>query len=297
MLEQQSFLTPSFFDGSVYYNNSKLSTEGIQLFKTIIWNYYHTHGRTFPWRQTYDPYAIVVSEVMLQQTQTYRVEPKYKAFMHELPTFNALAQAEQRDVIRLWQGLGYNRRALGLQKLAYIITHEFNGVLPQNPLILETLPTIGKATACSVSTFAFNTPTVFIETNIRAVFIHTFFGATATAVHDKELLPLIEQTLDQENPRLWYYALMDYGVMLKKTFKNPSRKSKHHTQQSRFEGSDRQIRGTILKLLTQYNQLSHRELIELLCDLLKCEQERAEKIVYIMQKEQFIKYNKSYYFI
>lgn len=300
MLDQQQILfnTEAIFDGTRYYQNGSLAHDGIIAFKEAIWHYYNINGRQFPWRQTTNPYNIVVSEVMLQQTQTYRVEPKYLAFIQELNSFAALANAEQRDVIRLWQGLGYNRRALGLQKLAFIIEQDFDGQLPNDPVILETLPTLGHATARSVATFAFNTPTTFIETNIRAVFIHTFFGTQhTTAVHDKELMPLIEQTLDTSNSRTWYYALMDYGVMLKKLFKNPSRKSKHHTQQSKFEGSDRQIRGTILKLLTAHTTLSHQGLIFLLCQSLNCEQERAERILATMQHEQFLKTKNNYYFL
>lgn len=300
MLDQQHtiFSIETIFDGTKYYQDRSITSDGIVAFKEAIWHYYNYNGRQFPWRQTANPYNIVVSEVMLQQTQTYRVEPKYLAFIQELDSFAALANAEQRDVIRLWQGLGYNRRALGLQKLACIVDRDFNGQLPQDPLVLETLPTLGHATARSVAAFAFNTPTTFIETNIRAVFIHTFFGVNcATAIHDKELVPLIEQTLDTHNSRLWYYALMDYGVMLKKLFKNPSRKSKHHTQQSKFEGSDRQIRGAILKLLTAHTTLSHQELMLLLCQTLNCEQERAERILNSMQQEQFVRAESNYYFL
>ncbi len=219
-------------------------------FQKLIWDYYRANRRDFPWRNTSDPYKIVVSEIMLQQTQTYRVEPKYQAFIAALPSFQALASAPLQKVLSLWQGLGYNRRGLALKKIAEKVMAEYDGKLPNDPTILETFPGIGPATARSICAFAFNRADTFIETNIRAVYIHHFFTDT-TKVRDKELLPLIEKTLDQENPREWYWALMDYGVMLKKLHPNPSRRSTHHAKQSKFSGSNRELRGQVLKALTE----------------------------------------------
>jgi A/G-specific adenine glycosylase len=196
---------------------------------------------------------------MLQQTQTYRVAPKFEIFIQNFPTFQALAQAPLQDVLAAWQGLGYNRRALALHVIAQRVVVEHGGVLPNDPEILVTFKGIGPATASSICAFAFNRPTVFIETNIRSVFIHSFFKGH-DKVEDKELLPLIQVTLDHENSREWYYALMDYGVYLKKEKGNPSRKSKHHTKQSKFEGSDRQVRGAIVRAVTRYGELSERDL-------------------------------------
>jgi A/G-specific adenine glycosylase len=186
----------------------------------------------------------VISEIMLQQTQTYRVEPKYQAFLAALPTIQDLAHADLRTVLTLWQGLGYNRRGKFLHMLAQEVMRKHEGVIPDTPELLVQLPGIGKATAGSICAFAFNKPTVFIETNIRTVFLYHFF-AGQQGVDDRELFPLVAATVDQENPREWYYALMDYGVHLKKSLPNPSRSSKHHVIQSKFEGSDRQIRGAI----------------------------------------------------
>lgn len=226
----------------------KLTSTQIKNFQTKIWNYYLQHGREFLWRQTITPYYVVVSEIMLQQTQTKRVAEKFPEFIKKFPNFKTLAQASTAEVIVTWQGLGYNRRALYLRSLAQIITEKYKGKLPPNPEKLVTLPGIGKNTAGSIIAFAFNKPTVFIETNIRSVFLHEFF-AKQTAVSDADLLPLIERAVSKENPREWYYALMDYGVMLKKSNKNPSRASKHHTKQSKFIGSKRQIRGEVLRRL------------------------------------------------
>lgn len=239
----------------------QLTQQKVTIFQELIWTFYKKNNRHFVWRKIHDPYYIVVSEVMLQQTQTFRVIDKFNQFITELPTFEALAQAPLSTVLSLWQGLGYNRRARYLKKIAKIVVNDYNGTLPQLPDILVKFPGIGPATAASICCFAFNSPVVFIETNVRAVFIHEFF-ADRDNIHDNELIPLIKQTLDNNDPRQWYYALMDYGVHLKKIHKNPSRKSKHHHKQSQFEGSDRQIRGTIVKLLLKYHQLSTQELLE-----------------------------------
>lgn len=220
-----------------------------QDFIETIKQFYVLNKRHFLWRDNDDPYHVFISEVMLQQTQTHRVINKFVEFVERFPTFQVLAKAPLVDVLATWQGLGYNRRGKFLHQAAQKIVAEHGGVLPDNTALLEDLPGIGPATACSLAAFAYNRPTVFIETNIRAVFIHFFFH-DRTDVHDKEIFPLIEATLDRQNPRQWYYALMDYGVMLKKKMVNPSRRSKHHTQQSKFEGSDRQIRGAIVRLLT-----------------------------------------------
>lgn len=257
--------------------------EQIQFFQEMVWDFYRTHGRQFPWRHVDDPYAVVVSEVMLQQTQTYRVEPKYMLFMQELPTVDALAQADLRTVLSLWQGLGYNRRGKFLHELAQRVVAQHAGIIPDTPELLVQLPGIGNATAGSICAFAFNKPTIFIETNIRAVFIHHFFSDYAS-VHDQELLPLVAATVDKEHPREWYYALMDYGVYLKRRLPNPSRKSKHHVMQSKFEGSDRQIRGAIIRALTKHAALDKHELIAVIGkDIL-----RTERIVQELVAEKLI---------
>jgi A/G-specific adenine glycosylase len=224
--------------------------DNLTYFKDVVWTYYNQHKRSFPWRDESDPYKIVVSEIMLQQTQTCRVMPKYEQFIDVFPGFAELAHASLHSVLVVWQGLGYNRRALALHKIAQRVMNEYAGWLPACHETLQTFPGIGWATAGSICAFAFNQPTIFIETNIRTVYIH-FFANNQHNIKDKELLPLVEATLDHDNPRHWYYALMDYGVMLKSTIANPSRKSAHHVRQSRFEGSDRQIRGIILKLITE----------------------------------------------
>lgn len=238
-------------------NNTPSSLDA---FKTLIWDFYHKNKRQFAWRDTQDPYAIVVSEIMLQQTQTYRVEQKFKDFIEKFSNFHELAQGSLIGVLEAWQGLGYNRRGRFLHQIAQKVVDEYDGMLPNSPDILVTFPGLGQATASSICAFAFNKPTVFIETNIRTVFIHHFFQDNINAISDKDLLPIVMAALDRDNPREWYYALMDYGVFLKKMVPNPSRRSSHYTKQSRFEGSDRQIRGAIVRLLVKDGLVSQEYL-------------------------------------
>lgn len=244
------------------------------------------------WRDEKDPYWVFVSEIMLQQTQTHRVEQKFEEFVSVLPTFESLSQAPFFAVLGLWKGLGYNRRAQWLQQSAQQIVSEFNGLLPSDPFVLESFKGIGYNTARSISTFAFNIPHIFIETNIRAVFIHHFFPEREK-VADKELLSLIEETLDKKDPRQWYYALMDYGVYLKKKYKNPARRSKHHARQSTFEGSDRQIRGRILEQLLRYKKLQHEEFYELIMS----DPMRIDMMIEQLVIERLIQKTSSYYFL
>ena len=218
-------------------------------FRETVWDHYHDHGRhDLPWRVDTSPYAVTVSEVMLQQTQVARVIAKYQKWMTALPDWQTLAAASPSEVLRIWQGLGYNRRGLYLKRLAEMVIDGYRGVLPPNSEELVKLPGIGANTAGAIQAYAFSLPVTFIETNIRRAFIHHFFPE-ADAVSDKELLPIIEQAIDLENPREWYWALMDYGSFLASQGDNPNRRSKHYARQSKFEGSTRQIRGEVLRVL------------------------------------------------
>lgn len=224
-------------------------TQAHSEFVECIWDYYHDHGRDLPWRHDPTPYQVLVSEVMLQQTQVNRVIEKYARWMVEFPDMEALASATTAQVITAWQGLGYNRRALWLQRAAQQIVSEYGGVVPDDPDELVKLPGIGPNTAGSIAAFAYNKPIIFIETNIRRVYIYEFFP-DRDEVHDNELKPLIMATISQEHPREWYYALMDYGSYLATQIPNPNRRSRHYAKQSQFEGSARQIRGEVLRQLT-----------------------------------------------
>jgi A/G-specific adenine glycosylase len=231
----------------------ELSRQAVEAFQETIWRYYDQYGRTMPWREvgpdgTIDAYKIMVSEVMLQQTQVSRVAPKYLAFLERFPTIASLANAELSEVLGLWSGLGYNRRAKFLWQAAKMVAGDFGGIMPQVAIELQKLPGIGPNTAAAIAVYAYDSPQVFIETNIRTVYIHHFF-ADMVAVPDTEILGLVRLTLPEDHYREWYWALMDYGTYLKTTIGNLNKVSKHYTKQSKFEGSRRQLRGAVLRQL------------------------------------------------
>ncbi len=269
-----------------------LSFKQVSAFQTLIYGYYNQYGRDLPWRKTENPYHIFVSEIMLQQTQVERVIQKYGHFISVFPDFPSLARSALKNVLSAWQGLGYNRRALALLRTAHVILTEYGGILPQEVDTLVKLPGIGKATAASIYVFAFNKPTVFLETNIRRVFIHRFF-ADHDNVNDREILPLVEKTLDRSHPRLWYYALMDYGAMLKKLIQNPNRKSSHYRKQPPFEGSDRQIRGKILRVLLKDAPLSASGI----ANTIRIARKRLTLTLTCLEQEGFIKVHRGTYTI
>ncbi|HUX37988.1 MAG TPA: A/G-specific adenine glycosylase [Rectinemataceae bacterium] len=220
----------------------------VEEFRTRVLSWYAENRRSFPWRETRDPWAILVSELMLQQTQTHRVLPKYEAFMAAFPGPEALDAAPLAELLRLWSGLGYNRRALALKKAAGEILGRHGGRIPDDEASLLALPGVGIYTARALLAFAFDRPVVLIETNVRTVFIHEFFPSRES-VHDREIEPLVAAALDRADPRNWYYALMDYGVMIKAGNPNPGRRSSHHARQTPFADSHRRVRGEILKNL------------------------------------------------
>ena len=253
---------------AVTFKKTELTTE-LRAFVESVAKKGRELYRDLPWRRTYDPYAIWISEVMLQQTQVSRVDGRWQRWLEHFLTVDALAAAAPSDVLEEWQGLGYNRRALSVHRAAQAIS-EAGGVFPQDQKELVKLPGIGPATAAGIRAFAFNLHGVYLETNVRTVFLHELYPQ-AEGVPDSELIPLVELTCpasvstaagtDTANaatteltPRSWYYALLDYGAYLKKTIPNPSRRSKSHVKQSRFEGSHRQKRAELLRVL-----LAHKD--------------------------------------
>lgn len=267
---------------------TNLQPSEVLAFQAYIYRFFDSAGRAhLPWRKKVSPYQIMVSEIMLQQTQVDRVIPKFEAFVARFPTSESLAKAPVADVIRLWQGLGYNRRVLNLQKAAQKIVAEYQNQVPRELEELLKLPGIGPYTATAIQAFAFNLPSIVIETNIRTVFIFHFFHG-ADKVLDNELLPLIELTLDRSNPQRWYSALMDYGTYLKQQMPNPSRQSQTYTKQSPFKGSNRQIRGQILRLVSESGSsgVSEDELATALGEY----STKSQNVVKQMIKEGFVVY-------
>jgi len=267
------------------------SDAAIAAFKKQVLAFYKNHGRhDMLWRHTDDPYRILVSEVMLQQTQVSRVAEKYPEFIAAFPDFAALARAPQSKVVAAWQGMGYNRRAISLKKCAEKVVSEYGGRLPRDPTVLATFPGIGPATASSICAFAFNAPVVFIETNIRRVFIHSFFPGEIS-VDDRAILPLVARALDRKNSREWYWALMDYGTTLKKTVPNPNRRSTAYVRQAPFTGSDRQIRGRILTMLVGRSGVFENQI---LADLGE-DPTRVRRILAALETEGFLVKNRGRY--
>ncbi|MGO8694253.1 MAG: A/G-specific adenine glycosylase [Rectinemataceae bacterium] len=246
--------------------------------------YYAEFGRSFPWRETKDPWTILVSEVMLQQTQTDRVLPKFIAWRERFPDAASLAASPLPEVLRLWSGLGYNRRALALAAAARIVV---DSGFPGDEKALLALPGVGPYTARAVLAFAFGLPTVFIETNIRSVFLQHFFPSEES-VGDARIALLVEATLDRKDPRTWYYALMDYGVSIKKMAGNPNRRSAHYARQTPFADSKRRVRGGVLRELASLRgAVPREELARRLC----FSRERVEEALADLHAEGFLRFD------
>jgi len=211
-----------------------------------------------PWRETKDPYKILVSEVMLQQTQVRRVRPFYLNFLESFPNVTALAEAPLSEVLRKWQGLGYNRRAKMLHQAAKTVVSKYGGIFPREVEKLETLPGIGPYTARALATFAFTAEEVFIETNIRTAILQHFFARSVRKISDKQILEVLEKVAPKGKAREWNYALMDYGAHLKESGIKLNAKSTHYAKQSKFAGSNREARGAVLKELTKSPQTTAR---------------------------------------
>lgn len=231
-------------------------------FQSAVWEYYRRHGRRFPWRETVDPYQILVSEFMLQQTQVSRVEAKYAEFLQRFPTVQDLADAAVGEVLVVWQGLGYNRRALNLLQAAKRIVHEHQGRCPGTMHELMALPGVGRSTAGAVAAFAFGVAHPFVETNIRAALVHHFVPP-GVRVSERWLVEAAARVLDVTCARDWYYALMDYGADLKRTTTGLTARAGGRGGHGRFAGSRRQLRAQLLRLILaepgrRAEALSHR---------------------------------------
>ena len=289
------------------YQSEGLTPRVVTSFRRFLALFYAARGRDLPWRRTTEPYRILVSEFMLQQTQVERVLPKYEEFLGHFPDAGVLARAPRNEVLLAWKGLGYNRRALALHETARRIADEFGGRVPLDRHVLDSFPGIGSATAGAIIVFSTNRPEVFIETNIRRVFIHLFFPGAAR-VHDREIESVLGKTLPRKNPREFYYALMDYGsalgkglwdpngsalrkgtgdpngTILKKGARNPNTRSAGYSRQSPFEGSDRQVRGMVLRQLLGGGEAGEEELIR----MIPVDPGRLERILEGLERDGFI---------
>lgn len=266
-----------------HHESGSLDQATVSEFREMIVSHYRKNARSMPWRETCDPYAVLVSEIMLQQTQVERVRLKYDQFLASFPTLAALAAASLADVLKVWQGLGYNRRAIYLKRCAEEIVARYNGIFPASAQELQALPGIGPYTARAVAAFCFGVAEPLIETNIRTVYIHFFFHGH-DRVSDCDIMPLVAATLDCAEPRRWYYALMDYGVMLKQLHPNPGQRSRHYTRQSRFEGSNRQLRSRLLRQIIAQPGITVKQLLA----VIPAERETVCGNLAVMEREGFL---------
>lgn len=263
----------------------------IPKFQKTILDWYKENKRDLPWRNTKNPYRIMVSEIMLQQTQVSRVLPKYKEFLRTFPTPKALAQSKDAQLLKVWSGLGYWRRARFLKEACKTITTQYKGKFPKDTATLRSLPGIGPYTAGAISCFAFGNTEAFVDTNIRRVYIHFFFQ-DKTDVSDKEILAIAQKAVWKQDPRHWHWALFDYGALVL-TDKKINRKSRHYAKQSKFEGSFRSYRAKALKLLlTQETQaIAVHDMLDFLEDALRKDERdfSPEEILTSLEKDSLVK--------
>lgn len=269
----------------------KLTKKTIEGFQKEILGWYSKNKRDLPWRHSRDPYSILISEVMLQQTQVSRVIPKFEAWMKQFPTLQSLAKASTRDILSLWSGLGYNRRALYLQKLAQEVVKNNKGIFSQEENGLKKLPGIGEYTARAILCFAFNKQVAVVDTNIRKVILTFLKGkeerGNRKELSEKEIQEIAEQLLPVGKAYEWNQALMDFAASELKNIKAPIKK------QSKFQDSDRFFRGLILRILLKKHTMSLQNVLREIHRSQKLESERYKKIIQGLEKEGFLKRNKN----
>ncbi len=269
-----------------------ISPKAVRSFRRIVWAHYRRHARDhLPWRATRDPYAILVSEVMLQQTSVERVEKFYPVFLKRFPTVHILARAPLSSVIAVWQGLGYNRRAKMLLQAAQIIERNYEGKIPSSLSVLESLPGVGRYTARAVALFAFDIASLCLETNIRTAILHHFFSGEEK-VSDRAIEEVLARVSPKKPSRAWNFALMDYGSCLKKRGVRLNAHARVYTKQKPFAGSLREARGAILRALVTNGPSSARALTGLLGAV---RQEQMRIALAALLREGFVEKKKNRY--
>ena len=278
-----------------------------QEFQDTVWEWYKVNRRELPWRPPVGilgksaerqsaaaakwckthAYEIFVSEIMLQQTQVDRVVPFHAAFINTLPDWQALADCPEPKLLRLWKGLGYNRRALNTKRAAKYVLEHHDGLLPQTREELQKIPNVGIYTSAALMNFVHGVPTALIETNVRTVFFHHFYK-NRQEISDKEIMKKVTNTMKQTSPREWMYALMDYGSHLRASGIKITSKSKHYKKQSIFKGSEREVRGKILEILLNIPILTQGLLEQHTGDALPNNEWNISKVVQDLINEGFL---------
>ncbi len=271
----------------------------IKQFQDHILKWYKIHRRSMPWRDTRDPYKILVSEIMLHQTRVSRVLPKYKEFLKAFPNIKTLAKANEKKLLNTWKGLGYWRRAKYLKETAKRVVKNHAGKFPKNIEELETLPGVGSYTARALACFAWNSKEPFIDTNIRRVYLHFFFQKK-NGVPDAEILAIAKKGVWSKNPRQWHYALFDYGATELRD-KTINKKSKTYTKQSPFKNSFRSFRTRALRYALKHRnkKIALEEMHGFLRGLLQNEETdfAPEEIMKSLEKDGLIKKQEMHYVI
>ena len=235
--------------------------DDVNAFQKQVMDWWSENARDLPWRRDPSPYNVLVSEIMLQQTQVSRVVPKFNEFMDMFPTIESLASASTKQLLQVWSGLGYNRRAIWLKEAARQIVEQ--GEFPKSVKELQELKGVGPYTSRSILIFAFNRDLAAVDTNIRRVLIASGFADEDTS--DKELQSTADAVLFRGRSRDWHNALMDYGSQV---LTSSSTGISPTSKQTCYEGSSRQVRGAVIRMLTNVNELELREIMQLLdCDL------------------------------
>ncbi len=229
----------------------KIPKKKVLMLRGRILRFYRLHGRKLPFRDTTDPYKIAVAEIMLQQTQVDRVVPVYLAWIKKWPNWRSLSHATNKQLLGMWSGLGYNRRAINLGKLAKSVVHAYGGKFPDDPRLLQQLPGIGPYTANALLIFAFNKPLITVDTNIRRVILHELNLPASTSL--RRIEQVAWQLLPRRRSRDWHNALMDYSRL---ALPNRIERIPALSKQSKFEGSLRQIRGEIVRQLIQHKYIT-----------------------------------------
>lgn len=274
----------------------EISTSEIKEFQNKILSWYKIHERDLPWRKTREPYHILISEIMLQQTQVPRVIQKYKEWLEKFPTIVSLAQSSTAEVLQYWSGLGYNRRAINLKRTAEIIVDEYNGEFPDTEKELLALPGIGKYTAHAVMCFAFNKQVPVVDINVKKVIIVEFMRKRNNErillqdapkqdekLDDAVAWEIAEKLLPVGLAYEWNQALMDYSSAVLKNEKI------HIPKQSKFIGSRRYYRGKILKLLLARKSVDIDDLgTSIKDDFSENDEAMINGIVAELEKEKFI---------
>ncbi len=258
---------------------SRITKRRIAQFQKKILSFYAEKKRDLPWRRTTDPYAILLSEIMLQQTQVDRVVAYYKRWLEKWPTIRDLAGASRAEVFREWLGLGYNNRAKNLHEAAKIISEKYKGNVLAALEHYGELPGIGPYTAAAVHIFSANKGLITVDTNIRRILIHEF--RLDEKIADRELREIAGKCLPPGKSRDWHNALMDYGAMFLTSRKTGIRPK---TRQLQFEGSDRQVRSRILRHLLNGKDCSLGELRK----IAGCDAKQLRRIVEGMAKDGII---------